>query len=130
LEELAQAARLGDNAPNSGLVVALDEVFEQALRNGPELVAGFKIYGNKGLVGSSYARNIFLIEAENKGASALRGLVNALEAEARAAGAKELRIIGHSVINDGFLNPRIAQRFGFSFRRINEGTIELLKVFE
>lgn len=74
--------------------------------------------------------NIFLIEADKKGASALRGLTNALEAEARAAGAKELRTIGHAVINDGFLNPRIAERFGFSFRRINDGTIELLKVFE
>lgn len=105
-------------------------MFAQALRNGPESVAGFKIYGNKGLVGNSYARNIFLIEADAKGVSALRGLTNALEAEARAAGAKELRIIGHAVINDGFLNPRIAERFGYTFRRINDGTIELLKVFK
>ncbi len=81
-------------------------------------------------MGDSYARNIFLIEAERKGASSLRGLANALEAEARAAGARELRIIGHAVINDGFLNPRIAQRFGFTFRRINDETIELLKVLD
>lgn len=120
-----QSVDAGDllEAPNRGLVNAADEVFEQALRNGPESVAGFKIYGNKGLVGDSYARNIFLIEADAKGTNALRGLTNALEAEARAAGAKELRIIGHAVINECFLNPRIAERFGFSFRRINEGTI-------
>lgn len=71
---------------------------------------------------------MFLIEAEKKGATSLRGLVNALEAEARAAGASELRIVGHAVINEGFFNARIAQRFGFVFRRINDETIELVKV--
>jgi hypothetical protein len=46
------------------------------------------------------------------------------------SGARELRIIGHAVINEGFLNPRIAQRFGFTFRRINDETIELVKILD
>ncbi len=117
-------------APNRGLVNAADEVFEQARKNGPESIGGFKIYGNKGLVGDSYARNIFLVEAETKGAASLRGLTNTLEAEAKLAGAKDIRIIGHAVFNKGFLNPKIAERFGNAFRQINDETIELFKVLD
>lgn len=93
---------------------------------GPESVAGFRIFGNKGLVGDTFQRNVFLLEAEAKGAAPLRGLVSALEAEARAAGANQLRIVGHAVINKGF-TPAVAKRFGFEFRQINAETIELTK---
>lgn len=67
------------------------------------------------------------MEAETKGAASLRGFVSALEGEARAAGANQLSIVGHQVINPGFLNPAVAQRFGFTFRQVNETTIQLVK---
>jgi hypothetical protein len=79
------------------------------------------------LVGTTFQRNVLLIEAEKKGASSLRGLVNAFEKEARAAGATRLDITGHAIVNKGFFSPALAQRFGFQFRRINEQTIELVK---
>jgi hypothetical protein len=51
----------------------------------------------------------------------------ALEGEARAAGAKQLSIVGHTVINQGLLNAKTAERFGFQFRQINQNTIQLTK---
>lgn len=84
-------------------------------------------YGNKGLVGEVFHRNILLIEAEKKGAVPLRALLNSLEAEARAAGAVRLEITGHAVVNAGF-TPAVANRLGYAFRQINPQTIELTKV--
>ena len=57
----------------------------------------------------------------------MRGFVSTLEGEARAAGANQLSIVSHQVINPGFLNPAVAQRFGFTFRQVNETTIQLVK---
>jgi hypothetical protein len=106
---------------------AAEELLQQATRLPPERLNGFRIFGNKGLVGQTFQRNVLLIEAETKGASSLKKLIEAFEAEARAAGASRLSITGHAVINQGFLNPAIAQRYGFAFRRINNDTIELVK---
>jgi hypothetical protein len=106
---------------------AAEELLQQATRLPPERLNGFRIFGNKGLVGKTFQRNVLLIEAETKGASSLKKLIAALEAEARAAGASRLSITGHAVINQGFLNPAIARRYGFAFRRINNDTIELVK---
>ncbi|QRK14230.1 hypothetical protein JQX13_53385 [Archangium violaceum] len=104
-----------------------EELLQQAVRRPPEKVSGFRIFGNKGLVGTTFQRNILLIEAEVKGAAPLRELIAAFEAEARAAGATRLSITGHAVVNQGFLKPAIAQRFGFSLRRIGDDAIELVK---
>jgi hypothetical protein len=118
-------------AKEAPLVRGADEAFNSALfqeaTRTVENVGGFRLYGNKGLVGDTFTRNVFLVEAETKGAASLRGFVNALEGEARAAGAKQLSIVGHQVINPGFLNPAVAQRFGFTFRQVNETTIQLVK---
>jgi hypothetical protein len=116
------AARRG-----SSLLKADEEVFQQALMRDAEVVQGFRIFGNKGLAGNTFNRNIFLIEAERKGAVPLRSLANAFEQEARAAGATRLSIMGHAVINPGFMSPAIAQRFGFVSRPVNDYTIHLTK---
>ena len=84
------------------------------------------LFSSNGYLEVAADRNVFLLEAEAKGAAPLRGLVNALEAEARAAGASQLRIVGHAVINRGFTSA-VAKRFGFAFRPINAETIELTK---
>jgi hypothetical protein len=114
-------------APQGQMRPAAEELLQQATRLPPERINGFRIFGNKGLVGQTFQRNILLIEAEAKGAASLRQLIAAFEAEARAAGATRLSITGHAVINQGFLSPAIAQRFGFTFRLINKDTIELVK---
>jgi hypothetical protein len=113
--------------PRGQMRPAAEELLQQATRLPPERLNGFRIFGNKGLVGQTFQRNILLIEAEVKGAVSLRQLIAAFEAEARAAGASRLSITGHAVINQGFLNPAIAQRYGFVFRLINKDTIELVK---
>ena len=113
------------------MVRGADEAFSSALfqeaTKTVENVGGFKLFGNKGLVGDTFNRNVFLIEAEQKGATSLRAMVNSLEGEARAAGANQLSIIGQEVINPGFLNPAVAQRYGFTFRQINPSTVQLIK---
>jgi RHS repeat-associated protein len=108
------------------IVRQADEVLEQAVITGPETISGFRIWGNKGLVGSTFNRNILLIEAVVKGRIPLRTLATALEAEASAAGASRLSIVGHAVINRGF-TAAVVRRFGYSFRQINPATIELVK---
>jgi hypothetical protein len=111
----------------SGYRFAAEEVLRQAVTRPAEMLNGFRVFGNKGLVGKIFQRNVLLIEAEKKGAASLRGLVGAMEAEARGAGASQLRIVGHAIVNNGFFSPAIARRFGFAFERINETTIALTK---
>lgn len=65
---------------------------------GPENVAGFRIFGNKGLVDSTFQPQ-----------------------------RSQLRIVGHAVINRGFTSPAVARRLGFDFRQINTDTIELTR---
>jgi hypothetical protein len=118
----------GAAARGTAIVRQADEVLNQAVARGPELLNGFRIYGNKSLVGNVFNRNILLIEAEQKGAVPLRALANAMEAEAQQAGAGQLRIIGHAVTNEGFFSEAIARRLGYTLLRINDETIELTKV--
>jgi len=54
-------------------------------------------------------------------------LMQAINSEARAAGASSISITGNGVMNEGLLSisPRAAGRFGLEFRRINDVTILL-----
>lgn len=63
------------------MVKGAEEVFKQAAIRGPELVKGFRIFGNKGLVGTTFTRNVFLIDTQNRSVAGLRALVNSLEQE-------------------------------------------------
>lgn len=105
------------------LVSMTDETFSQALFNGAESVGGYSIYGTKGMVGNTFNRNIFLIETSNKSLSGFRSLINTMESEAVGLGAKQISIYGSSVINQGFLNPNIAARFGYSFGQTDSGVV-------
>ncbi len=64
-----------------------------------------------------------------KGGASIGGLFKALEGEAKAAGASQLHIIGHAIINPKIINPALAKRFGYEFRQINKDTVELVKNF-
>lgn len=104
------------------LVNLTEETFSQALFKGAENVGGYSVYGTKGLVGSTFNRNIFLLEASGgKSLSGFRSFVGSLEAEALGAGANKISIYGSSVINKGFLNPNIAARFGYTFEQSGSG---------
>jgi hypothetical protein len=113
----ARAAKGGGS-----LVNLTEETFSQALFKGAENVGGYSVYGTKGLVGSIFNRNIFLLEASGgKSLSGFRSFVGSLEAEGLGAGANKISIYGSSVINKGFLNPNIATRFGYSFQQSGSG---------
>ena len=101
----------------------------QILTGTAERVAGYEILGTKGLVGSTYQRNIIQIRTGAKGIVPLRRLINELEKEARDAGATSLRIVGSYIVNKRLFNPEVARRLGFEFHRINNSVIELVKVF-
>lgn len=105
-----------------GLVNLTEETFSQALFQGAENVAGYSVYGTKGLVGNTFNRNIFLLESSgSKSLSGFRSFVGSLETEALSAGASKISIHGSSVINKGFLNPNIAKRFGYTFKQSGSG---------
>lgn len=109
---------------NRTVVDLTEETFRQALFKGSENMGGYAIYGTKGMVGSTFNRNIFLIEAsKGKSLSGFSSLIKNLEAEALEAGAKKISIYGSSVINKGFLNPNIAKRYGYSFKQSGNGII-------
>ena len=60
----------------------------------------------------------------------LRGLFDlekSLSREALGAGATRLKIIGHSISNDGFFSPRLAQRFNYTYQRIDDHTVAFEK---
>ncbi len=129
----ARAAYSGARG-STALVKSADAALDGAVLReslfGPEFVKAFRIFGIKGMSGTTFIRSIVLIEARKKGAVSLFTLIKALEAEARAAGAKKLLIMGHAVINDKIITAgvRIAQRLGFQVRWINPETIELIKI--
>jgi hypothetical protein len=89
-------------------------------------VAGYAVWGNAGLVGTTYNVNILGLyaTAESQG---LRALIGALRSEAAAAGATRISISGNAVINQGLagLSQRAAARYGLQLERINGNTIIL-----
>jgi len=95
-----------------------------------EKVGNYKIYGNKGLVGDTYTRNILLIETEanaKKSLSGFKTMVQQLENEAKAAGASRISIGGYEVYNKGFLSPSVASKMGYKIEVINDSTVILTK---
>ena len=88
------------------------------------MVAGYYISGNSGLVGSTYNVNVYALAALPGEAQGPFALVNALRAEASAAGASQISILGNSVANPMLLNmnPAVAGRLGFQFQQINPTT--------
>ncbi|WP_103072708.1 RHS repeat domain-containing protein [Aquimarina sediminis] len=114
---------LRSNKGVGGLVSLSEETFSQALLKGAEKVGNYSIYGTKGLIETTFTRNIFLIDTPTKSLSGFRSLINSLESEALRAGANRISIYGSSVINDGFLNPNIMKRFGYSIQQTKHGVL-------
>ncbi len=114
---------VGKQAANKAIVPLTEETFNQALYSGAEKIGNYSIYGTKGMVGNTFNRNIFLLEADKgtKGLSNLRNLIGSFESEALNSGADKISIYGSSVINKGFLNPNIASRFGYTFEQSGSG---------
>jgi RHS repeat-associated protein len=120
-------------APEVGIVdetfsgTAIETMANAAFSAGTiRTVAGYEVAGNVGLVGGTYNVNIWGLYATEDSEGAF-SFVNALNAEANAAGASQISITGTSVINPGLLNmsPALAGRLGFQFTQVNPTTILL-----
>jgi hypothetical protein len=123
---LAELGSLSAAAETSGSR-ALVPMAENLYGIGTErVVAGYKVWGNAGLVGETYNVNVLGLyaTAERQG---LGALVKALRAEAASAGASRISISGNAIINQGIagLTEQAAARFGLRLTRINSETIIL-----
>jgi hypothetical protein len=105
------------------LVPLTEETFSQALIRGAEKIGDYEIWGTKGLVGKTFNRNIFYLDASRKSLAGFRSLIQNMESEAINAGANRISIYGSSIIRDAFFNPNIAARFGYSFEKSGTGVI-------
>ena len=91
----------------------------------------FRIYGEKGLKGNTFEREIYGLKSIEKpttdvGVGPLLKLFKSLMAEARAAGATKLRIVGKVVVNKNILKmgPVVA-KYGGTFRQVDAMTVEI-----
>ncbi len=98
---------------------------------GGEKVGDFRIYGEKGLKGNTFEREIYGLKSIEKpttdvGVGPLLKLFKSLMAEARAAGATKLRIVGKVVVNKNILKmgPVVA-KYGGTFRQVDAMTVEI-----
>lgn len=101
---------------------ALEQSIFQEATSTYEIINGFKIFGSKGLVGNTFNRNIFYIQAVKDGKGSFPGLINSFKSEALAAGADNLSIEAIAVVNkrlERYLNPASMRRSGFSFSERN-----------
>ena len=100
---------------------------EQAAYTGAiRTIAGYEVAGTSGLVGSTYNMNIWGLYRTPASQGAI-SLINAVRAEASAAGASQISIVGVATINPRLMsiNPAVAARLGLSFSRINPSTVSL-----
>lgn len=94
-----------------------------------ERVGEFRIYGEKGLEGRTFERQIFGLRSVHEPSTAigvrpLLRLFKSLLAEARAAGATRLRIVGRVVRNENILKMGpIAEKYGGTFERVDATTV-------
>ena len=123
VKKLGRVFGLGANVGSLGNRSA-EEIFEVATR---ERIAGYDLYGDKGLVGDSFVREVFSFDNIEAAGDfrGMRNLVSQLVGEARGAGASQLRIVGVAVHNTQILNQRTAERLGFTYRQLDDDTVEL-----
>ncbi|MGA2292074.1 DUF4157 domain-containing protein [Bradyrhizobium sp.] len=96
-----------------------------------EPVGDYRIYGEKGLKGKTFEREIWGLKSNQKpttdiGVGPLLKLFKNLMAEARAAGADQLRIVGRVVRNENILKMKgLVEKYGGTFRRVDATTVEI-----
>jgi hypothetical protein len=75
------------------------------------------VFGTKGLINGVFVRRIGVVAG---GIDTIPSqLVSAFEAEAVAAGAKQLQIIA-DITNPKIISPNILSKFGFTLKRIGD----------
>jgi hypothetical protein len=96
-----------------------------------EQIGDFRIYGEKGLNGTTFEREILGLKSNEtattpRGVGPLLKLFKSLLAEARAAGATKLRITGRVIHNENILEMGpLVEKYGGTFRRVDATTVEI-----
>jgi RHS repeat-associated protein len=121
---LSAAASEGLAAAGSG--GALVPMADAAYNYGSiQTIAGYQVAGTAGLVGDTYAMNVWGLYA-TEGAEGIGALANGIQAQASFLGAADISITGNAIINPGILNiGSVAARYGFSYSQINATSIWL-----
>jgi hypothetical protein len=122
--------------PKEAVPEPIEDVPTSPIRPGSEppgeRIGGFRILGEKGLRGKTFEREIWGIKSIEKptterGVGPVLQLFRDLTAEARAAGATELRITGRVVRNKNILKlGPLVERRGGTFRQTDEMTVEIV----
>jgi hypothetical protein len=123
--------------PKQGTLTRMLDVLKGPLGTSEE-VGGFRVIGNKGMVGKTYTRNILGLITKNATTnSSFRQAVEAgrlfqqFEQEAINLGADSISITGNTVENIGFGNPSamnlLGRRYGYQVHFINKDTVHLWK---
>ncbi|MFZ7128586.1 MAG: DUF4157 domain-containing protein [Desulfobacterales bacterium] len=127
--------RITKRAPSKGGVPepVSDEADTQRMRAGEpsgEVVGDYRVIGDKGLKGETFERNITGLFDKNGRKTDIRPIMKLAETfiqEARAAGAKELKITGDFIRNENVLRiRRFAEFFGGTARRTGAKPLEII----
>lgn len=117
-----------------GRTVAPQALAQMSGTKAAEYFGKYVVYGNKALMGKTMYRNIWFMKNTAKsgvgGADlvAFRETVRAIEKEAIEAGADRIVIRGHSVLNQGFMSPKVAKILGYEFKDLGNGIVEATKI--
>ncbi len=110
-----------------------DEADTQPIRAGEkvgDIVGGFRISGEKAFDGRTFQRDIYglsNLQGRTTDVRPIMRLCRGLIQEARAAGAAELRINGHVIVNPNVLHiQRLVGHFGGTVRRTGPMSIEIV----
>ena len=124
----AIAPEMGGLSAAEDGTAALQPMADAAYQTGTtRIVAGYEVGGNAGLVGNTYNVNIWALYQTSNPQGPF-ALVNALSAEASAAGASQISIVGSAITPTSTLQgltPGIAGRLGLQFQQISPTTILL-----
>lgn len=120
----------------------LEEGLEQVVKHGDEVVDGLKnipyvvqeiegfyVRSKQWLANGTYTRQIQSLANLRENNSLVR-LVQAFELEAKAMGAKNVVLSGVDIVNSKLFNPQIAERFGYTYRRLSENSFEISKALK
>ena len=91
-----------------------------------ETIAGYLVRSTSVVEGSAYIKTVSTLRNVGEG-KGLYELVRVFEAEAKAQGASTIVIKGTMVIEDRLMNAEAASHLGYTFKKINETTFELIK---
>ena len=126
---LGTRATSDDNSPcgapdvlGAGLL-PIEAVYASAF---PRAIAGYEVWGTAELVGTTYTFDVLGLWATGS-SRGLIALFEALRAEAAAAGATEIKIVGRAILkkNQTFFSKRAAARFGLKVECVNAETVIL-----